>query len=48
MRDLAPHILRQRLLVEGFYERNVDEASLIPSGFPLEQARTFVIRRCLL
>lgn len=26
MRDLAPDITRQRLLVEGFYGRDVDES----------------------
>jgi S-adenosylmethionine decarboxylase len=25
MKDLAPHITRQRLLIEGFYKINVDE-----------------------
>ena len=29
MKDLAPHILRQRLLMEGFYERSVDEAVVL-------------------
>jgi S-adenosylmethionine decarboxylase len=26
MKDLAPHITRQRLLIEGFYSEDVDEA----------------------
>jgi S-adenosylmethionine decarboxylase len=28
MEDLAPDIMRQRLLLEGFYEADVDEASI--------------------
>jgi len=28
MKDLAPHILRQRLLIEGIYERPVDVATV--------------------
>ena len=28
MRDLAPDITRQRLLIEGFYTREVDEAAV--------------------
>ena len=32
MKDLAPHIFRQRLIVEGFYQRDVDE-SVIRSFF---------------
>ena len=28
MKDLAPHILRQRLLIEGIYETAVDTASI--------------------
>ena len=28
MEDLAPDIVRQRLLIEGFYEIDVDEASI--------------------
>lgn len=24
--DLAPHLFRQRLLIEGFYQRSIDEA----------------------
>lgn len=29
MKDLAPHIYRQRLLIEGLYERDVDEADVL-------------------
>lgn len=28
MKDLAPHILRQRLLIEGIYEREVSAATI--------------------
>ena len=28
MKDLAPHILRQRILIEGIYETDVDAASI--------------------
>jgi hypothetical protein len=28
MRDLAPDIVRQRLLIEGFFERDVDETAI--------------------
>lgn len=29
MKNLAPHIYRQRLLIEGFYARPVDEAAVL-------------------
>lgn len=29
MKDLAPDIYRQRLLIEGIYERTVDEAAVV-------------------
>jgi S-adenosylmethionine decarboxylase len=29
MKDLAPHIVRQRLLIEGIYERTVDEVAVL-------------------
>lgn len=29
MKDLAPHIYRQRLLIEGLYERAVDEKAVL-------------------
>src|SRR5262245_17045113 len=42
MEDLAPDITRQRLLLEGFYEATVDEASI--RGYFVHVASTLGLR----
>lgn len=42
MKNLAPHILRQRLLVEGYFERRVDEKAI--RGYFAEICRALSLR----